>query len=195
MLVCIEGISNSGKTTLLSRIISTCGDVFDLYDSDNLIHKNISRITSPLENEKILDKRTELFLYMALLSDKAKLINSSNRCFIVDRFSLSIFSYFSTKYSMDPCVLDGLLSCASDNIIPDLTIFLDVPLNVIFERAKDSPLSRKDIGLSEYYYSMRLSFLNNLERYSRDYLIIDGTEPAEIIANKACNKIHELLNK
>lgn len=175
MLLAIEGITNSGKTTLCNHIIHSHCFTFNTYDKNNVVQKHIRQITHDERNEGLFSDKTELLLYSALLSEKAKQIANSDNNFIIDRFSLSVFTYFLSKFNFDSAYLHDLISFASNGIIPDFTVFVDTPLDTILQRAKQCPMSRKDLGLSSYYYKLRDSFISNLSSYSKEYLIVDGT--------------------
>lgn len=174
MLLAIEGITNSGKTTLCNHIIDSHCCAFDIYDKSNIVQNHIRQITHDESNEGLFTDKTELFLYTSLLAEKARQIESSSNSFLIDRFSLSVFSYFYSKFDFDSAFLHDLISFASNRIVPDLTILVDTPLRIILSRAEQCPMSRKDLGLSSYYYRLRDAYISNLSYYSKEYLIVDG---------------------
>lgn len=177
MLICIEGLTNSGKTTLCKNLISELplcyinGLMFN-----DVVSGNISKITHPIENKNAFDVETELLLYSTILSQKAHHIKkniSKDQVLLVDRFTLSIYAQFSIYPLFDSGFIKDLLAFSSSNIVPDLTIFLDIDLNSILARSSDSPFSRKDISLPKNYEQIRKAYLSNINSFSKDYVVID----------------------
>ncbi len=193
MLVAVEGITNAGKTTLIKRILEKTQVSFQVYNKDNVVHRNISRITHWNENKGKFNSETELLLYSSLLAEKAKQCQESQSVFLVDRYALSIYSLFKSKYGFDGEFLDELIAFSTNSIIPDLTVFVDVSLEVILERTSESPLSRKDSGLQSFFYEMRETYLENISRYSKHVLIVDGTQSVDLLAEKVLGKINEIV--
>lgn len=181
MIICVEGITNSGKSSLCKLIESKRKlTVVNSLQRSSVVSQQIKKITKPINNIGKFDINTELLLYSTLLSDKARIIESINGDVIIDRFALSVFSYFIGRYSMDYSVVRSMVNYSSRNIIPDVTFFLDVSLEVIKDRAKESPFTRKDIGLENYYNKLRNTYLSSLNDFSQKSFIID------------CNSISEL---
>lgn len=187
MLICIEGITNSGKT---STCLKLCENEKIFFINGNMkkdvVLNNISKITHPLENASIFDYKTELLLYLTILSQKAKFIEEMinlDKILLVDRYTLSIYAYFFAEYGLSKNLLESSISFASRNIKPDITFFLDASLETILKRANSSPLSRKDINLKQNYNKLREIYLKNLPAVSNDYIIFnsDRLKPEEIV--------------
>lgn len=186
MIVCIEGLTNSGKTSLCKALNKNADYIF-VNDKmkGNIVSENIKKITNPLENLGKFDYRTELLLYCSMLSEKASIINMTGGNLIVDRFTLSVYAYFKARYNVDDEVLKQIVDFSSKKVIPDITFFVDVPLNVILERTVESPFSRKDVGIEEYYLAIRECYLKTIDRFSKKSYVLDGAKKSiEDIANE-----------
>lgn len=187
-IICVEGLSNSGKSSL-------CGELIKLNPSwiwinkiqkDDLVLKKLSEITHPIKNQGLFDGNTEALLYLSILSQKASLIEkfkNKNTVLLVDRFSLSVYAYLSIIIQRNAFLVDAIMF-ASRNIQPDLTILLDVSIDTILSRANNSPLSRKDLHIQEYYTHISDIFHDSLPKYSKESLIINSeNQPVSDIAN------------
>jgi dTMP kinase len=187
MLICIEGITNSGKTTTCLKLCENKNFFFiNGKMKKDIVLSNISKITHPLENVGMFDYKTELLLYLTILSQKARFVEEMlnlDKTLLVDRYTLSIYSYFLVEYGLSKELLENYINFASRNIKPDITFFLDVSLETILKRAENSPLSRKDINLKENYNELRKIYLKKLPLVSKDYIIIEGDKlkPEEIV--------------
>lgn len=193
ILICIEGLTNSGKTTLCKKLADQIPLIYinDLLHAD-VVMSNIARITNPIDNLGKFDITTEMLLYLSMLSQKAHLIehfNDSNRVLLVDRFSLSVFAQFCRDFDCN--FIRELVRFSSNYIIPDYTIFLDTNLDVILERTITSPFSRKDLFLPYKYDSIRNAYIENISEFSKSYHIMDYSSKKGI--EKSTNIILKMI--
>ena len=199
MLICIEGLTNSGKTTLCKNLLSELPLCYinGLMHND-IVSGNISKITHPIENENAFDIGTELLLYSTILSQKTHHIKKNiykDQVLLVDRFALSVYAQFSIYPFFDSDFIKNLLAFSSSNIVPDLTIFLDIDLKSILARSSDSPFSRKDISLPQNFEQMRKAYLSNINSFSKDYVVVDcRNETADDITRKVKEIIEKYIN-
>lgn len=195
MLICVEGLTNSGKTTLCRNLTKQMPAFYinDLLRSD-IVTSNIAKITNPIDNVDKFSIKTELLLYLSMLSQKANWIEhfkNSNEILLVDRFSLSVFVQFCNVQTIDRNYIRELIGFSANYIIPDYTIFLDTNLDTIMKRANESPFSRKDLSLPNQYDNMRKEYLENIEDFSQAYQIIncDKDESKDELTSKVIRLI------
>ena len=173
MIICIEGLTNSGKSSLCNRIQSdTNYCLVNNLLSHNEVTQRIKRITNPIENINKFDEETELLLYSTMLSVKAEKVKEIQGNVLLDRFSLSVYSYFTGRYNMNDTIVKNIVNFSARGIMPDITFFLDVSLDRIMERKKESPFSRKDIGIEDYYNNLRRKALEHISDFSNKSYII-----------------------
>lgn len=177
MLICIEGLTNSGKTTICKNLVSKMPIIYinDLLKND-VVTTNLAQITNPIANLDKFNHKTELLLYLSILSQKAYWINKLNNnktILLVDRFTLSVYVQFCDNKDFDNRFIRDLVRFSANSITPDYTFFLDIGLDVIIERAKTSPFSRKDLSLPHQYEDMRHAYLENIAAFSKAYHIVN----------------------
>lgn len=197
MLICIEGLTNSGKTTLCQNLAKKMSAVYinDLLHADIVI-KNVAQITHPISNLDKFDTKTELLLYLSMLSQKAHYIdryNNDNKILLVDRFALSVFAQFYNEQSLDRNFVRKVVMFSSNYIIPDFTIYLDASLETILDRTIQSPFSRKDLALPHQYENLRHSYLENIAEFSQNYCIVNcsNSETVEELTDIVIRKIED----
>lgn len=174
MIICIEGITNSGKSSICEIIQQRHNIVLaNKLQKQSIVAQQIKAITGPVENIEAFDSNTELLLYSTLLSTKSDVIKSLQGNILLDRFSLSVYAYFKSRYQIDDSILEPIVKYSSRGIIPDVTFFLDVSLDQIMRRAVNSPFTRKDLGLEEYYDQLRGCYIDNINSFSKTSHIID----------------------
>lgn len=201
MLICIEGLTNSGKTTICKNLVAKMPLVYinDFMQKD-VVATNLSKITTPISNLDKFNSKTELLLYLTILSQKAYWINKLNNnstILLVDRFSLSVFSQFPACENSDKNFVRNLVSFATNGIVPDFTIFLDVSLDTILKRTEGSPFSRKDLSLPYEYEGIRNRYLENISQFCEEYQILDcgNYETSEDITNFIIGLINDFRKK
>ena len=173
MIVCVEGLTNSGKSSICERIIrNTDYTLANNLQKQNIVTQEIKKLTGPIENINKYDEEIELLLYSTMLSTKAKSVMQIQGNVLLDRFSLSVYSYFTGRYNMDENLVRWIVDFSSRGIIPDVTFFLDVSLDTIMERKESSPFSRKDIGIEKYYYDFREKAIKQINEFSHKSFII-----------------------
>lgn len=124
MIICIEGITNSGKSSLCKLIEQEQNfTLANRLQKSSIVAQRIKTVTGPVENIKKFDSDTEFLLYSTLLSDKSYMIRSLHGDILIDRFSLSVFSYFNARYGIDQSIVKTIVDYSSRGIIPDVTFF------------------------------------------------------------------------
>lgn len=201
MLICIEGLTNSGKTTICKKLAAKMPLVYinDFMQND-VVTTNVAKITNPISNLNKFNSKTELLLYLSMLSQKAYWINKLNNdstILLVDRFSLSVFTRFFDHKDFDKNFVRNLVSFSANGIVPDCTIFLDVGLDTIIKRTETSPFSRKDLSLPYEYENIRNTYLENIRAFSKTYHILDcsNDETSEEITDLIVTLVNDFRTK
>lgn len=188
MIVCIEGLTNSGKSSICKEILRNTN--YKLANSllkEDVVAQGIKKLTGPIENIGKYDKDVELLLYSTLLSSKANAVMGLQGNVLLDRFTLSVYSYFTGRYSMDEDIVKRIVDFSSRGIVPDITFFLDVSLNTIIERKTRSPFSRKDIGIEYYYHNLREKAIKTIDTFSHNSYVV----PCD---NKTLDEIYSYIS-
>lgn len=192
MFIVFEGLDGCGKTTQLELL---------KYNLEKNGYKNIKTLREPGStelSEKIRDiilnfdltdiQRMFLFLTArnSLVKEEIKPSIENNDIVLCDRYSPSTLAYQGYgKNVTDIGVINRLNNLACENIHPDLTIFLDVPIEECMKRQKNhDKMENSVMHVYEKIYNgyKQLSKNNN-------WIVIDGTKPVEEISEKIFNII------
>lgn len=182
MLISITGLDGCGKGTqiaLLKKHLEKKGKVVfysKAYTDD------IKAIFSPyLEYWSPIAR---MFFFQALYAQQC--IESvralkEGKIVIADRWDESYIAYHS-QYGIlakNKKLRNQLHQLAFRGIKPDLTFFLDIPPEMVFERTKLRGQDFFDKGSLEYHRKMREGYLKLAKE--RNWIIIDGTQTVETI--------------
>jgi dTMP kinase len=149
-----------------------------------------------LHREEVpLAPTAEMLLYMA---SRAQLVHEQLQpalaeCdyVITDRYLLANVVYQGAAGGLDPETLWQVGRIATAGLEPDLTIVLDLPIEVAaarIDRSRDRLESRGE----DYFQRVRLGFLEHLPRAGKKSLVIDASQPIEAIHAQITAAVDEL---
>lgn len=150
--ITFEGIDGCGKTTVSKHIANYFKNESRLYDirwtsepSRSLIGKKITDLIK-MKNYTNLPKRTELLLFLAdrflHLEEEIKPSIKRGCSIICDRYNDSTIAYQiygqeQEKYKDE--IMTIINAC--DFLVPNVTIWIDIPVELAIERLKNNPKS------------------------------------------------------
>lgn len=199
MFITFEGIDFCGKSTQVEILKS-------YLQSQN---KNVQLIREPggtIISEKIrevlLDKKndamvmeTEIFLFSA---SRAQLVREVIRpCLekgfyvISDRFHDSSTAYQGYGRGLPIEAIQNINNLAIGETIPDITFFIDIPIEVSLRRkAKrdDNDLDRIEVSDNSFYEKVRKGYFE-ISKTERRFRVLDGTQSIEVVSNQIINEI------
>ncbi len=191
MFITFEGIDGSGKTTqinLLSARLRERGiDVLALREpGGNEISENIREVLLSSKNE--IGVRAELLLFVAA---RAQLVEKvirpaldAGKLVICDRYCDSSVAYQGFGRGIN---IEDVHSCnkfATNNLVPNLTFFLDVPTTVGLGRTSsrgEKVLDRMERAGESFFDKARNGYLSIAESEPDRFIVLDGSATPEEI--------------
>lgn len=189
ILIAIEGIDGSGKSTLAKNLYSSLqqqgfNTILTKEPGDSQLGKEIRELVCT-QNIAICPKAQ----YLLFAADRAQHFDEliipglqENKLIISDRLSDSSLAYQCYGNGLDLKNVENINAWSMQNIIPDLTIFVRIPVDIALERCgsrgalsayeKKEFLHRVADGFEEIYKNR-----NNV-------IVVDGTESQENIATQ-----------
>lgn len=131
-----------------------------------------------------LDRTSEMLLYMAsraqLVAEQLRPALQQCDCVISDRFLLANVVYQGSAGGLDVEQIWQVGEVATGGLRPDVTIVLDLPVDVAMQRIERG-LDRLESRGTAYFELVRQGFLQQAHRASQRVHIIDATgSPEEI---------------
>lgn len=201
LFVVLEGGDGSGKTTQAGRLaahLSSRGRevVLTRQPGGTATGQSIRDIVLAAPGGEPLSSRAEALLFAA---DKAQHVDQLIRpalergaVVICDRYTDSSLAYQGAGRTLDPEQLEVLLGWATDHLVPDLTILLDVDPEtaVVTKMGKD----RIEVEGAEFHRAVREALLALAERHPDRYLVVAGREAGiDETAARIAEAVDELL--
>ena len=190
--ITFEGIEGCGKTTQISLLKDflekrNYSVVITREPGGTQIGDKIRKILLDSQNADI-DIRTELLLYQASRAQHVKNIIKpalERECIVLcDRFTDATSVYQGYVQGISKELIESLNQFTTDNLIPDLTVLIDCPVEIGLKRTKgrfktaNQEISEnrfEEKGVS-FHQMVRMGYLQIAEKNSNRFYIVDGRE-------------------
>jgi dTMP kinase len=201
MLIVFDGIDGAGKST---QIDAACGWL------EAHCQRPVRRLRDPgstplglAMRQILLDKHglqispvAEVMLFMTaraqLVAEEIRPALARGEWVVCDRFSLSTVVYQGHAGGVDPAQIWQVNQVATQGLVPDLTIILDLPAEVARQRIQRD-LDRMESRGSDYFSRVREGFLQEAKRWPRGVSVVDANRPAEEIELEIRGLLKKLL--
>lgn len=201
MFITFEGIEGSGKSSLIAQLKkyfknSKLQAFFSKEPGGTDLGKEIRKIL--LNPKYSFDPTSELLL---LLADRAEHVQKiirpnlqKNKLIFCDRYLDSTLAYQGSGRNLDKKIIREMFK-ALDFPIPDLTILLDVPVQIGLGRArKRNKLDRFEKEDLNFHENVRRSYLDLAKNDSARIVLFDSSISEEELFKKAVNLIKSRIS-
>jgi dTMP kinase len=142
-----------------------------------------------------IDGMTEALLFAAARADHvSKVIRPAleqNRVVICDRFVDSSIAYQGVARKLGIEMVRELNQIATNNLIPDLTIVLDVPTDAGLARAQEP--NRMENEGADFHEIVKDAFIELAKQEPARYLVVAANQSREAIAEIILQEVSERL--
>jgi dTMP kinase len=201
VLISFEGSEGCGKTTQIRRLANRCQDsgndiVVTREPGGTEIGEEIRHLLKHTIKGERMTPEAELLLFAASRAQLVRelIIPSVNegKMVLCDRYldSTTVYQGVARQIAEDP--VNNINSFAVGNIIPDLTIVLDVPAELGMKRIKnrfsDLP-DRMEQETIEFYAKVREGYLVLANSIPDRFIVVDGTLNQDEIEEKIWEEV------
>lgn len=192
-LITFEGSEGSGKSTQISRV----ADRFDKAGYDVVVTREPGgtdigeEIRHLLMHNSVGEKmfpQTELLLFAASRAQLVREVIQPNvdegKIVLCDRFldSTTVYQGVGRKIAAEPVHL--INTFAVGDLMPDVTVVVDIPAEMGFERIKhrvnDMPNRMEEENI-EFYRKVREGYLMLAKALPERFIVTDGTQEREAV--------------
>lgn len=186
--ITFEGCEGVGKTTQVDRLkryLEKSGQpaLFLREPGGTVISEKIREMLLSKENDK-MNGKCEALLYSAaraqLLGEVVAPALEKGSIVVCDRFIDSTFAYQGAARGLGVDFIDGLNKLTCGDIVPDVTVFLDLHPREAFARKggadKNDRLESQSIEFHEKVY---LGYKEIASRYPERFICVDASKDAD----------------
>lgn len=205
--ITFEGIDGSGKSTqlrLLAGDLRVRGlDVLTtLQPGGTPLGRRLREAF--LETEETVHPMAELLLFAA---DRAQHVNflikpalAAGRIVISDRYADATAAYQGAGRGFDAQVIEQVINLATGGLMPDLTLFFDIPVETAVlrtnKRTNDETVkNRMDNETTEFYSRVRNAYLKIAENEPHRFRIIESGGSIDEVHAKVSKVVTEFLTE
>ncbi len=185
-LIAFEGADASGKSTQAAMFAASIGADFTFQFGATRIGNAIRDIVLDNAHQE-LDDRAEALL---IIADKAQHVSelvgpalAVGRTVVSDRFTASTLAYQGYGRGLDLGLLRSMMDFATHGIQPDLTVLLDVDIEVAWARLGDDTDRIEGAG-AEFHQRVRDGYLDLASADPSRWLVVDADGTVEEVADR-----------
>jgi dTMP kinase len=113
---------------------------------------------------------------------------------VCDRFAASSVAYQAYGRGLDRGVVEQANAIATRGLMPDLTLLLDVPVEVGLARRREAGATDHfDVLPREFHERVRAGYLTLARESPQSWRIIDATQPFEAVLDQAYEAVHGVI--
>lgn len=194
LFITFEGIEGAGKTTLALWLAERLKEAqiphLFTYEPGG---SEIGHALRPILLNAPLEPTTELFLFLA---DRAQHVARTIRpaletgtWVLCDRYTDSTLAYQGYARGLDLQWLRILNQLATDGLEPDLTVLIDLPVEMALRRATQR--NRFEAQQMAFHEAVREGYLQESLRQPERFLILDGTQPLRVLQAQLMETLQE----
>jgi len=200
LFIALDGPDGGGKTTQAARLVEWLRgrgrDVVACRDPGGTPLGDRLRFLLLERSAWSIGLRAEMLLYMAsraqLVDEVVRPALAAGRDVVSDRYLLANVVYQGHAGGLPLEEVWGVGRAATGELMPDLTLVIDVPPEVASARVA-RPRDRIEDRPLEYRRRVREGFLLALETYPSPIVLIDGSVDRDTVAAQLQNEVQRAL--
>ena len=195
-----EGCGKSTQTRALCRHLSRDGFqvVLTREPGGTRLGERVRRYLKQT-NETPISPLAELFLIATaraqLVSEVIRPALKQKRTVICDRFTPSTLAYQGYGRGLDMDALREVNDIATDGLVPDLIVLLDIPVEDGLNRKKSKESDRFESESVAFHTRVRRGYQKMAKADPKRWLVVDGRLPRKAIEKKVWERVGILLRR
>lgn len=206
LLISFEGGEGSGKTTYIYKLkeeLKTRGIAIEAFHEPGGtdISNEIRAIVHDLNHLGVMDRKTESLLYQAaraqIVAQEIRPALEQGKIILLGRYRDSSVVYQGYARNLGAYLIDTLNEFSTDNLIPDLTLYLDIPAEIGLQRKKEQEeWNRLDAQPLDFHHKIREAYLLLCQTDETNrWHYVDANRPLEEVYSDILNAVELKLTK
>lgn len=190
MFITFEGPEGSGKTSQLPALATYLEGlgykvVCTREPGGTAISDQIREVLTSMKNQE-LHPRTEILLFLAaraqLVEQVIKPALEAGKIVLCDRYGDSTLAYQGYGHGLDLKILRQMLEFATDHLTPDLTLLLDLEVEVgLARKKKGAEWNRLDAYALAFHKRVREGYHQLIAEEPKRWVTVDATQDIDTV--------------
>lgn len=202
--ITIEGTEGVGKTTNIAFIKQWLDDngisfINTREPGGTPLAEEIRQVLLSNRDEKVCSKAELLMMFAGRAQHIDQVIEpqlAQGNWVLCDRFTDATYAYQGAGREMGDDLIKDLETMVQGDMRPDLTLILDVPVELGLERAgKRSEPDRFELEKTDFFNRVRHAYLSMATNNPQRYKIIDASQALEHVQLQIANTLNSFLQK
>ena len=200
--ITIEGTEGVGKTTNIEYIkqwldTNHISFVSTREPGGTPLAEEIRELLLANREEKVCSKAELLMMFAGRAQHIDQVIEpqlAAGNWVLCDRFTDATYAYQGAGREMGSELIASLETMVQGSMRPDLTLVLDVPVELGLERAgKRSEPDRFELEKTDFFNRVRNAYLSMAEQNPQRYKIIDASKTLEVVQQQIAYTLNNFL--
>lgn len=184
LFLVFEGIDASGKSTHARRVAEMHDALFTFEPGDTPLGVDLRRWL--LDASTPMKPETESLMMLADRSHHVATVIEPNliagRDVVSDRYFASSLAYQGYGRGVDLVDLEAATELAIGTCMPDLTVLIDIDLDVANDRRERDTKDRFESADLDFHSRVRQGYLDLARRYADKWVVVDGSGSEQEVA-------------
>jgi len=202
--ITIEGTEGVGKTTNIDFIKQWLDDngisfVNTREPGGTPLAEEIREVLLSNREEQVCSKAELLMMFAGRAQHIDQVIEpqlAMGNWVLCDRFTDATYAYQGAGREMGNALIESLETMVQGSMRPDLTLVLDVPVELGLERAgKRSEPDRFELEKTDFFNRVRQAYLSMANNNPQRYKIIDASQTLDLVQLQITDTLNNFLHK
>jgi dTMP kinase len=195
-LIALEGIDGCGKSTQARLLADRLGAHLTFEPGATRLGGSLRTLLLDPDQPPVSGRAEALLMAADRAQHIAEVVQpalDAGTWVVTDRFSASTLAYQGYGRGLDGSELASLIGWATQGLTPDLTVLIDVPVDLARERRGGSDQDRLELEGELFQRRVAEGYHRLAEEAVTPWLVVDGTGPVEEVAAAVWSGVEGLL--
>jgi dTMP kinase len=197
-LIAFEGIDGCGKSTQAQRLADRLGALLTFEPGATPLGTSLRKLLLDGEQPPVAEWTEALLMAADRAQHVAEVVNpalEAGTWVVTDRFSASTLAYQGYGRGLDRSELNQLIDWATQGLRPDVTVLIDVPVDVAVTRRRGSLGDRFEAQGVEFQQRVGDGYRRLAAEATTPWLVVDGRGSVEAIATEVWSGVRPMVGR
>jgi dTMP kinase len=192
-LIALEGIDGCGKSTQAKRLSARLDALLTFEPGATGLGASLRRLLLDPDQPAVSPGAEALLMAADRAQHVAEVVQpalDAGTWVVTDRFSASTLAYQGFGRGLDRAELERLIGWATQGLVPDLTVLIEVPVDVAAARRTGSDDRFEEEG-RQFQQRVAEGYRALAEESAGSWVVVDGTGPVEEVAEAVWSGVYD----